>query len=192
MAEGRSETKGSRTSKRPRAARRRLRENTEALEEAVLADIALVYQKPVEEWDWEELSHGKPKGADGKFAGPRPSWITPAIQAEAQKRMRSQTEQELMVHAASAIDVLKDLMTDHEVDDFGKPVVPAAVRLQAATYVLNHVIGMPKARVEVDSHNPLMDLMGGILVNPDGEPSHMVVEGSVVDQAELESGDGGE
>lgn len=185
------EKKGDATSTRPRAARRRLRTNTDRLEEAIARDIELVYQKPVSEWDWEELSHGRPKGSDGTFSGPRPTWITSSVQAEAKRRMRVMTEDQIMVHADAAIKVLNELMTDNDVDDFGKPTTPSAVKLQAAQYVLNHIIGTPKARVEIDTHNPLAELMGGILVNPDGEPSHMIVEGTVVDQEEADDNDSG-
>lgn len=178
-------------SDRPRSARRRLRNDIEKLEDNIMTDIALAYQKPVEEWDWEELSRGRPRGADGKFYGNKPKWITPAITAEAQRRMRVMTEQELMTHGFEAIRVLKDIMGDLEVDDFGKPIVPASVKLDAAKYILNHVIGTPKARVEVESSNPLQDLMGQVLVNPDGNPSHMmVIEGSVVeDEADDDGGE---
>ena len=181
---------GDRKSMRPRAARRRLRENSARLEKDIYADIAVVYRKPVDEWDWEELSRGRPRGEDGTFKGEKPRWITPVIQAEARKRMRMLTEDELMTHASTAIDVLKDLMTDENYDDFGKPTTPAAVKLQAATYIINHIIGTPRARVEVDSHNPLVDLMGAILVNPDGEASHsIVIEGQVVgEEEELDGG----
>lgn len=183
---------GDRTSQRPRAARRRLRKNVDRLEEHILADIELIYQKPVADWDWQELSHGRPRGENGKFTGDKPRWITPAIQAEARKRMRALTEDQLMMHAEGAIDVLRELMMDQDVDDFGKPLTPAAVRLQAATYILNHVIGTPRARVEIDTHNPLVELMGGILVNPDNEPSHQVIEGTIVVDEEEDENDGGE
>lgn len=163
-------------SQRPRAARRRLRENTERLEDEIMSDIATVYEKPVEEWDWEELSHGRPRSERGYFDGRKPSWITPAITAEARRRMRTLTEDELMVHAGTAINVLKDIMTNSEQDDFGKPVVPASVRVDAAKYVLNHIIGTPKARVEVNETNPIRDMMADVLVNPDGEASHMVID----------------
>jgi hypothetical protein len=158
-----------------------LRENVDRLEEEITKDIAELYQKPIDEWDWEELSRGRPRGADGKFQGDKPKWITPAVQAEARRRMRTLTEDELMTHAMDAIKVLKGLMSDDGIDDFGKPTTPGSVKLQAAQYVLNHVIGTPKARVEIESGNPLAELMGGVLVNPDGEPSHIIVEGSVVE-----------
>lgn len=176
-------------SDRPRSARRRLRNDIARLEENIMHDIELAYEKPVEEWDWEELSKGRPRGKDGQFRGNKPKWITPAIQAEAKRRMRSLTEDELMTHAVDAINVLKDLMTDNEIDDFGKPTTPSSVKLDAAKYILNHVIGTPKARVEIESSNPLQELMGQVLVNPDGEPSHMVVMGEVVED---DDDDGGE
>lgn len=177
-------------SARPRATRRRLREKVDRLEEEINADIETLYQKPIEEWDWEELSRGKPRGANGNFQGDKPKWITPAIQAEARRRMRMLTEDELMTHAKSAIDVLKELMSDQGIDDFGKPTTPASVKLQAAQYILNHVIGTPKARVEVNQGtDPVAELMGGVLVNPDGEPSHIVIEGEVVEE---DDDDGGE
>lgn len=180
------EQTGDRTSQKLRAARTRLRKNAGRLNESVMKDIELIYKKPVEEWDWEELSHGRPRGKDNTFKGRPPSWITPAIQAEARKRMRVFTEDQLMVHAEDAIKVLSSLMKDTDTDEKGNYVVPASVKYQAATYILNHIIGTPKARVEVDTHNPLIELMGGILVNPDGEPSHRVIEGTIVVDEELE------
>lgn len=176
-------------STRTRQVRNRLRKQTEKLEEKVQRDIALIY-KPVDEWDWEELSKGRPRGEDGKFSGRPPTWITPAIQAEAQRRMRAFTEAELMTHARDAIKVLTDLMKNDEIDDFGKSVVPAAVKYQSATYIVNHVIGLPKARHEISTHNPLEELMGGILVNPDGEPSHQIIEGAMYETDDEMNGEG--
>jgi hypothetical protein len=159
-------------------------------EEEILEDIETLYQKPVDEWDWEELSRGMPRGPDGKFAGRRPKWITPAVQSEAKRRMRLLSEEQLMTHADAAIKTLTQLMGDQDTDEKGNYVVPAAVKLQAAQYILNHTIGTPKARVEIESHSPLMEMMGAVLINPDGERSHhVIIEGEVVED---EEGDGGE
>lgn len=105
--------------------------------------------------------------------------------------MRILTQQELMVHAQTAIETLVGLMTNQEVNDWGNAVVPAGVKMNCAQYVLNHVVGMPKQRVEMDTHNPLEELLGSILVNPDGQPSHgpMILDGELVDD---EEDDGGE
>lgn len=171
-----------------RSAQKRLRRTVARLEDEILADIEVVYKKPIEEWDWEELSRGYPKDEDGAFPKRKPAWITPAITAEVQRRMRNLSEHELMTYAQQAIKTLAGLMTNEEYDDFGKPVVPASVKMQSATYILNHVIGTPKARVEVVEHNPLMEMMGAVLVNPDGNPSHIVVEGTI---EEPDDDDGG-
>jgi hypothetical protein len=173
-----------------RSAARRVRRNAARLEDEILADIEVVYRKPVEEWDWEELSRGCPRDDNGDFPTRKPGWITPAINAEAQRRMRTLSEHELMTFARSAISTLAELMTDDGMDDFGKPLVPATVRADCAKYILNHVIGTPKARVEVNESNPLVDLMASVLVNPDGLPSHqgMVIDGSLADDED----DGGE
>jgi hypothetical protein len=161
-----------------------IRRKVTRLEREMREAIDEHYQKPVEEWDWEELSRGAPRNEDNKFRGPRPVWVTPAVLAEAKRRMRQLTEEELMIHAMQAISVLSELMSNRETDDWGKPVVSAAVKLQAAQYVINHVIGTPKARHEIETSNPLSELMSGILVNPDGEPSHMIIEGEVADGEE--------
>lgn len=171
------------TSTRPAAARRRLRQKTEKLTNEILADIETVYQKPVSEWDWEELSKGCPRDpVDGKFPKGKPGWISPAITAEVQRRMREMTEQELMTHAFDAIRSLTGLLSNEEIDDFGKPIVSASVKLQAAQYILNQTIGTPKAKVELTNGSPLENFLADVLVNPDGEPSHgMVIEGSHYD-----------
>jgi hypothetical protein len=169
-----------------------LRNAENRTEEEILEDIEVLYKKPVDEWDWEELSRGMPRGPDGKFAGRRPTWITPAIQSEAKRRMRILSEEQLMTHADAAIKTLADLMSDMETDEKGNYVVPSSVKLQAAQYILNHTIGTPKARVEIESHSPLMEMMGAVLINPDGAASHhVIIEGEVVED-ESEDGDGGE
>lgn len=166
--------------------RNSIRAKTRRLEKEILDQVNEHYRKPVAEWDWEELSRGAPKDENGNFLGKRPSWITPIVVAEAKRRMRQLTEEELMIHAMQAIDVLRQLMTDNDTDMMGRPLVSAAVKLQAAQYVINHVIGTPKIRTEVTSGgDPLAELLGGVLVNPDGRPSHNeaigVIEGEVVE-----------
>jgi hypothetical protein len=177
-------------SQRPAATRRRLRQKTDKLTDEILADIETVYQKPVAEWDWEELSKGCPRDpVDGGFPKGRPRWITPAITAEVQRRMREYTEHEIMTHAVLAMETLGDLLKNAEVDDFGKPIVSASVKLQAAQYIINQTIGTPKAKVEVSNGDQLTNFLADVLVNPDGEPSHgMVIEGSMVEEDDEDMG----
>ncbi|WP_103382513.1 hypothetical protein [Pseudonocardia dioxanivorans] len=165
-------------------ARRRAKTKTD-----VSAEIAIVYEKPLEEWDDEELVRGRPRASDGTFRGARPTWITPAVQAERQRRLRQLMSDELGTFAADALRTIHAVMTDDRVDDFGKPVVSASVRLDAGKYLVDQFMGKAVAQIDVTAHNPLQDLLAGILVNPDGQPAHSVVEGEVVDDA-LEDYDG--
>lgn len=169
--------------------RRRLRTKTRVVAKAqddYVRELERFHKKPIGEWDWEELARGKPRDprTGGFVGGSRPEWITPAVQAEARRRMKELTEEELMVSAETAIGVLNSLMRDTETDEFGKPIVAPSVKLDAAKYILNHVIGTPKARVKVEQTNPLIELMGGILVNPDNQPSHQVIDVEVVEESE--------
>lgn len=151
------------------------------------AEVAIVYEKPVEEWDDEELARGRPRASDGSFRGRRPAWLTPVIQAEAQRRLRQFLSCELGTYAADALRVLhRDLLMNDRRDDDGKPVVPASVRADVGKYLVDQFMGKAKISVDVNEHNPLMDLMAGVLVNPDGEPSHHIIEMAAIDPADDE------
>lgn len=168
-------------SEKPSAARRRMRKSADNIDR----DIQILYKKPMEEWDMEELARGRPKGEDGKFRGPRPTWITPVILREAQDRLRQLTKDELATYAGDAVRVMVELMKDDSVDmETGKAVVSPKTRLDAAKYVLDQIIGKPTNPVEVTGNVTLQHLMGSILVNPDGAQAHPVLDGEVVDDDE--------
>lgn len=178
-------------SKDPKLARRRLR-NAAASERTVTPqmkrDVEIIYHKPIEEWDWEELSRGRvrnPNGGGFKNGNDNAS-LVPIITDEAKRRMRELTEHQIMTLGQQAITVLRDLMTNNEIDDWGKAVVSPAVKVQAATYVLNHIIGTPGHRQEETGKDKLLELMGGVLVNPDGRASHdnEIIDGEIVEDEE--------
>ena len=146
------------------------------------SEIAIVYEKPIEQWDDEEIARGRPRGSDGTFRGRKPKWLTPALQAERQRRHRQLMADELSTFAGDALRVLHQVLMDKSTDDDGKARVPASVRVDVGKYLVDQVMGKATAQIDVTTHEPLMDLMGAILVNPDGKPSHhVVIEGSVVD-----------
>ncbi len=96
---------------------------------------------------------------------------------------------ELGTFAADALRTIHAVMTDDRTDDFGKPVVPASVRLDAGKYLVDQFIGKAKTTVDVNDGTALQELMSGILVNPDGQLSHQIIEGTVVDPSEEEDDD---
>lgn len=175
-------------STRPRAARTRLRRSARSkkkAEDKIDRDIAILY-KPVAEWDWEELSRGRPRSENGKFVGAKPKWIDATIQKEIERRMVKMTEDEVMSHARDAIQTLSQLMVDTDTDITGKPVVSAQVRADCAKYILNRVLGTPTTKHEVTGDPAYVALMGKIMVNPDGDDAHPVIEGEVVEDEEPE------
>jgi hypothetical protein len=155
-------------SQKPSAVRGRIKRANKRLE-AATEDIGIFYNKPVEEWDFEELQRGRPRSHNGRFTGAKPAWITGAVLAEAQKRLKSLTKQELHMHANAAIAVIADLMVDDRVDRLGKPVTSSATKLQAATYVLDHIIGKSTAHVEVEGSLQLNQMLAAVIINPDGQ-----------------------
>lgn len=140
-------------------------------------DIALLY-KPVEEWDLEELARGMPRNKNGTFVGRRPLWITPKIAAEAKRRLGEEAFSEVAVNVTKAVKVVTDLMQNEDLDEDGYPIVDNRLRLDAAKFVIEHVIGKPKQRVDVGIADSLAEMMADALTNPDGSPAHPVLEGS--------------
>lgn len=163
-------------STKPAAVSNRLRRANQKFAEAK-ADVELLYKKPIEEWDFEELQRGKPRGANGKFSGGRPKWLTPVIMAEAQARLRTVTQEQLGMYAGSAIDVMNELMTSSRVP---------MVRFQAAKYVLDQVIGLPTQRMEVKGEVEFHSMLADVIVNPDGEMDEVID----LDDSEWEEVDG--
>lgn len=122
--------------------------------------------KPVEEWDLEELARGRPRGADGKFSGPRPKWVTREIHERSMEQFQLMVRTEMGAQTVDALSTLQWLLAVDEVDNKGRPMVPPSVKLQAATFLLEHVVGKPKQRVETDISVKLQGLLGVVLANP--------------------------
>lgn len=151
--------------------------------DVIRRDVEMI--KPLDEWDWEELQRGYPKGEKGSF-GPRPIWADLfRADQEVQRRLRTMTAAELKSHVGSAVGVLVELMTNENITLDGKPEVPASVRMKAAELVLDHTIGKPTAHVEIDGGDKLAELLASCLVNDDGEDAHpAIIPGQVVEEEE--------
>lgn len=149
--------------------------------DVIRRDVEMI--KPVDEWDWEELQRGHPRGPNGSF-GKRPLWADLfRADEEVQRRLRTMSASHLRAHVGAAVGVLVELMTDDGTDLDGKPVVPASVRLKAAELVLDHTIGKPTAHVEVDTSDKLGSLLASCLVNDDGEDAHpAIIPGTLVEE----------
>lgn len=154
-------------------------------------DVEALYQKPMEDWDFEELARGRPRDRRGKFAGPMPIWCTPLVQQEAKKRLFDATFGDLASHAQDAIKAIAALITSNEVDDKGRPIVDARTRLAASQFVLENIIGKPKAIVEVQATDFTRQAIAAAIVLDDGMPEdHFVLDGTVVVEEEVENDNG--
>jgi hypothetical protein len=176
-------------SDKPAAVRARMKRNAGK----VSRDVEILYQKPISDWDMEELARGRPRNSAGNFTGPRPTWLTPLIMKESQDRLRTLTRQELSTYAGDAVRVMAELMNEDGTDLDGKPLVAPTVRLQAATYVMDQIIGKSTTPIELTGNVVLQTLMADVVVNDEsGTVAHPVIEGTVVEVDPEEENEGGE
>lgn len=155
---GKPASEMSRSPKQIRArARRRGFMTTEELE--------IVY-KPLDEWDAEELAAGRPKGKDGKFYGPKPTWVTREMHEEAVKRFHTVVKTEMSGITVPMVKTLQNIVEDDTCDARGRPLVPASVKVDIAKFLIEHVVGKPTQRVEQDISVRLQGILAQVMVNP--------------------------
>lgn len=150
----------------PKQIRARIRRKVKRSEIASPQEIAALYKKPISEWDMEELANGRPKNAAGKFSGPKPSWVTQAVHEESMKLYTAAVKSSMRGTTVDALEVIKSIINNEDVDDKGKPIVPASTKLEAAKFLLEHVVGKPTQRIEQDLSVRLQGILGQVLVNP--------------------------
>jgi len=148
---------------RTRARRKRARGKPDGLTKE---ETEAFYRKPISDWDMEELAHGKPRNAQGNFKGRKPKWVTPALSEEMSRRFKAVVRENMNVHTVSALDALRDIIENDERDEKGKPLVPPSVKLQATTFLLEHVVGKPQQEVKSDISVTLQGVLAQVMVNP--------------------------
>ena len=152
--------------------------------EEVLAKAEILAGRKIEEWDWEELQRGYPRGPSGNF-GKRPVWADVLLtHIEVQRRLKYLCRGKMYSLGRVALDQIADLMANDDLDFDGKPVVPAAVKLKAAQYVLDQTLGTAGREVEAPTES-LASVMAQYMVNDDGEDAHPVtIAGELVEDDE--------
>lgn len=129
-----------------------------------------LYEKPLEEWDLEELAHGRPRNKKGHFKGPSPMWITPAVQEASRERFVHMVRNQVYATTGDALQTLTDILKNEDVDGRGRPIVAAGTKLDAAKFLIEHVIGKPTQRIENDVSVKLQGILGAVMVNPSDMP----------------------
>lgn len=122
--------------------------------------------KPVEEWDLDELARGRPRDRNGGFSGRKPTWISRKVHEEAMERFKVAIKTEMGIQSVTALDTLRLIITSEETDSRGKPLIPAATKLQASQFLLEHIVGKPRQEVSQDISVKLQGILGSVMVNP--------------------------
>lgn len=176
-------------SKKPSQIRNRLRRKGKKFEEDLEMYYEVMGRKPVEEWDLEELARGRPRNSKGTFAGQAPRWLTIHVQREAKRRLVEYTLGTMSAHVDVAVRAIAQLITSEEVDDKGKPIVDARTKLAASVFVIENIVGKPKAIVELNASDDVKSAIAAAIVMDDGEPQDQPVILEDVEFTEDEDGD---
>lgn len=150
----------------PKQIRARARRKNKRNQTLTQQEMEHLYNKPIEEWDLDELAHGRPRNARGHFKGPKPQWITTAVHEKAMELYTSAIKTGMRSMTVDVMGVMKDLIINDDVDEKGKPIVPAGVKADLGKFFIEHVVGKPTQRVENDVSVRLQAILGHVLVNP--------------------------
>lgn len=141
-------------------------------------ELAVLY-KPLEEWDAEELARGRPRAKDGTFKGKAPMFIDRALHEQIIRKFEEVVRSEMNNHTVSALTLIGQILEDESEDERGRPRVNASTKLDAAKFLIEHVIGKPKQRVETDISVKLQGLLGTVMVNPQANGNFELAQGYV-------------
>lgn len=122
--------------------------------------------KPLEEWDLEELARGRPRNKSGDFRGRGPAWITREMHERIMEQFHKIVRTEMNASTVTALAVVEAVMQDDRLDSRNRPLVGASTKLDAAKFLLEHVVGKPKVHVETDISVKLQGLLAHATVGP--------------------------
>lgn len=150
----------------PKQIRARARRRMKRAEIMTTQEQEVIFRKPIEEWDLEELSRGRPRNAHGNFRGPKPQWITREVHEASMERFKTAIKSEMNATTVSAMEVVTAMLQNEDVDDKGRPIVSASTKLDAAKFLIEHVIGKPKQQLEADVSVKLQGILATVMGNP--------------------------
>lgn len=155
------------TDKQIRArARRKYKRLKNAQEEILKGDEFEWAYKPVEEWSMKELAMGRPLPPDGVPKGPKPRWVDMEVHEKSMDLFMKAVRTEMNANTVDALTALQMILSDDRLDARGKPLVGPSIKLDAAKFLLEHVVGKPRQHVTQDISIKLQGLLGTVMVNP--------------------------
>src|SRR5262245_65166262 len=72
----------------------------------------------------------------------------------------------------TALEVIHMILTDNSRDDKGKPLVPPSTKLDAAKFLVEHVLGKPKQHIETDISVRLQGILASAIITPGELPAY--------------------
>lgn len=81
-------------------------------------------------------------------------------------RFKEIIQSEMRNETVTAMKMIHTILTNEDVDEKGKPLVPASVKLSAAQFLIEHAVGKPTQRVETDISVRLQGLLAMATVGP--------------------------
>lgn len=66
----------------------------------------------------------------------------------------------------TALSVVHSILANDDVDDKGRPAIAASTKLDAAKFLIEHVVGKPTQRVETDISVKLQGLLAVVTAGP--------------------------
>lgn len=160
--------------------RKQIRQRARRKAKIASDEIALLYgDHPIEEWDMEELARGRPRAKDGTFKGRAPSFLDRSVHEQIVRRFETVVKSEMNNHTVDALKVVQAILTDESEDEKGRPKVSAGTKLDAAKFLIEHVIGKPKQRTETDISVKLQGILGHAMVNPTNGGGYELSQGYV-------------
>lgn len=166
MTEAERKERAKRAKKQERARLRRQQRNLRA-ETPEEQQRKWGWEKPLSEWDADELAHGYPRNSEGRFSRAKPQVVPRAVHEEAISRFRELAQQDMRVLVPEAIKLVESLITNEDIDARGRMVVPPSVKLQAAQWVIEHLVGKPVQPVEMDVSVKLQGILANVMVSPE-------------------------
>lgn len=129
-------------------------------------EMEVIFKKPIDEWDLEELARGRPRDINGGFRGPKPKWLTREVHERSMERFKAAIKSDMNATTVDALTALRGVISNEEYDDKGKPIVPPSVKVDAAKFLLEHVVGKPKQQLEADVSVQLQSILAVVMANP--------------------------
>lgn len=122
--------------------------------------------KPIDQWDLEELARGRTRDGGGGFRGKPPQYMPRAVHERISERFKMLVRDQMNISSVQALGVIQNLLGNEAVDEKGKPLVPASTKLDAAKWLVEHVIGKPVQPTQTDVSVKLQGILGAVMVNP--------------------------